>query len=98
MFSIPGSSSVWRATLKVLQQDFRQAAQEHPNLGHMILQALDEADTIPPSIEDAMRQAGGWNAGEIRARWETPLAQWEGKDSQANYLDWWQRNCPAKLS
>lgn len=97
MSSIPGSSSVWRATIQTLQQNFRQAAEAYPNLRHVILQALDEEATLPPSLEDAMRQAGGWSAGEMRVRWEVPAGQWKENDAQAAYLDWWRRNCPAKL-
>src|SRR5262249_50679053 len=64
---------------------------------HAIVQALDEEGTVPPSLEDEMRAAGGWSAGEIRGRWDVPAGQWKQKDAQAFYLDWWQRNCPARL-
>src|SRR6266853_2870324 len=97
MFSIPGSSSAWRATMQALQQSFRQAAEAHPNLRHAILQALDEEGTLPPSLEDEMRDAGGWSAGEIRCRWDVPAGHWQQDDAQASYLDWWKRNSPAKL-
>src|SRR5262245_58804140 len=97
MLSIPGSSSVWRTTIRALQQDFRQAAEAYPNLRHVILQALDEEGTLPPSLEDTMREAGGWSVGEIRARWGVPAAQWQENDAQTLYTEWWQINCPAKL-
>jgi hypothetical protein len=97
MFSIAGSSSAWRTTMQALQHSFRQGAASHPNLGHVVLQPLDEAGALPPRLETTMREAGGWNAGEIRARWELPAAQWKDGDARASYLDWWQTNSPAKL-
>jgi hypothetical protein len=97
MFSIPGSSSAWRATFQALQQSFRQAAEAHSTLRHVILQALDEEGSLPPSLENAMREAGGWSEGEIRGRWEVPSGQWKDNDAQASCLDWWQRNRPAKV-
>src|SRR5262249_52036443 len=93
----PNSSSTWRRTFQALQQDFRQSAEEYPNLRHMILQALDEADTIPPSLEITMNQAGGWTVGEMRARWEEPAPEWKEKVAPGASSDWWRINSPKKL-
>src|ERR1700722_9181630 len=58
MLSIPSSLSAWRPTFQAMQQSFRQAAEAYPNLRHAILQALDGEGTLPPSLEDEMREAG----------------------------------------
>jgi hypothetical protein len=93
MISIRGSSSAWRSTLQSLQQDFRRAARKHPNLRHAIVQALDEEQTMPPSLENEMRAAGGWSVGEMRGRWVVPT----GNEASASYMDWLRWNSPAKL-
>jgi hypothetical protein len=97
MFSIPGSSSAWRATFQALRQDFCHTAEPFPTLRHAILQALDEEGTLPPSLEREMLKAGGYSAGQMRACWEVPTEAWEGKEARTFYLDWWQRNSPAKV-
>jgi len=72
MFINPRSSAAWRSTFQWLRQDFQHAADAHFGLRHVVLQALDEEGTIPPSLKRVMRTGGGFSAGEMRARQDLP--------------------------
>src|SRR5262245_31681138 len=102
MISIPGPSSTWRAILQPLQQNFRQAAEVHPQLRHVVLQALDEEGSLPRSLAREMQAAGGWSAGEMRPRWEVPEGDQDGGNGElelasGSYMDVLRRDSPAKV-
>jgi hypothetical protein len=90
-------STSWRTTLQPLRDDFHKAAELYPNLRHVIVQAVDEEGSLPPSLEREMRDAGGWCVGEIRGRWEIPTQNDPATgDDQGLFLDWVRWNSPAK--
>src|SRR5258708_33092600 len=81
------SASVWRTTFQNLLRDFRHAAEEHPDLRHAIVQALDEAQSIPPQLQTAMRCASGSSAGAKGARGGRP-AETEGDAADRGVVKW----------
>jgi hypothetical protein len=69
MFNI---SSAWRGTFQALRQDFERAAETHPDLRYIVVQAIDDENSIPPTLQREMQEAVGFEAAEIRARWVIP--------------------------
>jgi hypothetical protein len=100
MFANPRSSTAWRSTFQYLRHDFAQAADAHPALRHAVVQALDRDGTVPPRLERLMRDAGGFHAGEMRARWDLPPwgAPILGEEEPDAHIEAWLRmNNPAQV-
>jgi hypothetical protein len=88
-----GPSAAWRSTFYGVRDQFGQAGERHPDLRHVVIQALDQEQTIPPSLEAEMQAAGGWSVGELRGRWEIV----GDNEVSASHLDWLKLVAPAKL-